>query len=389
MNIKNTKQPVCIVSVISDVYTDQRVWRTVSGLNELGYYTVIIGRQATHPKKYSFSDTVFYSVKHLNPLFSKGIGMYIFFNVLLFFHLFYLVFKHKKQKIVLYANDLDTLMPNYLIARLFGLPLVYDSHELFTEVPELQERKIKKRIWECVEKWIVPKLPGAITVSESIAKWYSEKYQVPFYVVRNISANVSPPHLKSRAELDLPESKKIIILQGTGINIQRGAKELVESMQYFNEDYLLLIIGGGDVIETLRKMVYSMHLENRVYIKNRMPANELYPYTANAQLGISIDKPTNLNYLYSLPNKLFSYINAHIPVLASPLPEVKKIIEQYEIGMCIENHSPEHIAEKIAEALNNPQYAVWKANTYRAAQDLNWEKEKEKFKSILQKHFNL
>ena len=383
------KQPVCIVSVISDVYTDQRVWRTVHVLNELGYYSIIIGRRSVYIEEHSFPDTPKYSIKHLNPWFSKGIGMYVFFNIYLFFYLFRVAFKYKKQKVVLYANDLDTLIPNYLIASLFHLSLVYDSHELFTEVPELQKRKLKKRMWECVEKWIVPKLAGAITVSESIAQWYTEKYKVPFYVVRNISSNVSPVCLKSRTELDIPENKKVIILQGTGINIQRGAEELVESMQYLNEDYLLLIIGGGDVMDLLKKIVRTLHLESRVYIKDRMPADELYHYTVNAQLGISIDKPTNLNYLYSLPNKLFSYIEAHIPVLASPLPEIKKIIQQYEIGMCIEHHAPEHIAEKIAEALNSPQYAVWKANTYKAAQDLNWKKEKMVLKSILQKHFNL
>lgn len=373
---------ICFISVISDAYTDQRILRTASVLSEMNYEIIILGRKTSKTTLFSLN-LQHYTIKLLQVPFKRGVGMYLFFNIQLFLQLLFFIIKNRKNKILLFANDLDTLLPNYIVSKIFRLQLIYDSHELFTEVPELQNRKIKKKIWETLEKWIVPKLPFAITVNESIAQWYQNKYNILFYVVRNISHIPQISSIKSREKIGLPIHKKIIILQGTGINIHRGAEELVEAMRYLNDDYLLLIIGGGDVIDILRQKVHDLKLDNKVIIKNRMPADELFHYTANANLGISIDKPNNLNYLYSLPNKIFSYINAHIPILASRLPEIEKIISKYQIGMFIDNHQPEHIANKIKEALHHPEYSIWKQNTYIANQDLQWDKEKEILKNLI------
>jgi hypothetical protein len=95
-----------------------------------------------------------------------------------------------------------------------------------------------------------------------------------------------------------------------------------------------------------------------------------------------------LNYLYSLPNKIFSYIQAHIPVLSTKLPEIEKIITHFNIGNFIENHQPEHIAEKIKESVHHKDYQLWKQNTYIAEKELSWEKEKQILKEIISTHFN-
>lgn len=107
-------------------------------------------------------------------------------------------------------------------------------------------------------------------------------------------------------------------------------------------------------------------------------------YTKCADLGISIDKNTNLNYEYSLPNKLFDYIHAGIPILASRLIEIEKIIKQYEIGYFIDEHNPMHIAQRIQECLLHPDYLKWKQNTKLAAEALNWEQEKQKLQQLIQ-----
>lgn len=379
------KKKLCIISVISDIYTDQRVLRSASALQELNYHCIIIGRKTK--KTFAFSHSLPFELHHIFPLFYKGIGMYVFFNLFLFFKIFFLILKHRTHQIILWSNDLDTLLPNYMLSKLFRLNIIYDSHEIFTEVPELQNRKFKKRIWELLEKSIVPKLPFAITVNESISQWYQKKYNITFHVLRNVSQIPNITQIKSKEELHLPKNKKIIILQGTGINIHRGAEELVQSMQYLTDDYLLLIIGSGDVIHTLKNLSQQLSLQHKIIFKDRMPAVELYHYTANADLGISIDKPNNLNYLYSLPNKIFSYIHAHIPILSSRLPEIEKIITTYNIGTFIENHNPAHIAEKIQHALSTNEYELWKQNTYKASEQLNWDKEKEILKNTIQQHF--
>jgi glycosyltransferase involved in cell wall biosynthesis len=309
-------------------------------------------------------------------LFEKGPLFYTCFNIRLFFFLLF------RRSDLLFSNDLDTLLPNYLISKLKNKPLVYDSHEYFTEVPELVNRKRIQSIWKRIERWIFPKLINVITVNDSIAALFEEQYGVRPVVVRNIAKHKPYDSVKTRNELGLPTHKKILILQGAGINIQRGAEEMVEAMQYI-EDALLLIVGGGDVIATLKEHVNELKLQEKIIFMPKQPYENLFNLTYNADIGLTLDKDTNINYRFSLPNKLFDYIQAGIPVIASPLVEVKKIIEQYEIGDFIPNHDPKEIANKINEVLANQELiAKWKKNVNFAASQLNWESEEYNLKKI-------
>jgi len=133
----------------------------------------------------------------------------------------------------------------------------------------------------------------------------------------------------------------------------------------------------------LKKMVTDLSLQNKVLFVPRQTPQNLSGYTANADIGLTIDKDTNINYRFSLPNKLFDYIYAGVPILATPLVEIKNIIEKYEIGLFIENHDPKHIAEKIGEMLSDEkQLALFKENTKKAAAELNWENEKKSLVEI-------
>ncbi|PJB58575.1 MAG: glycosyltransferase, partial [Bacteroidetes bacterium CG_4_9_14_3_um_filter_41_19] len=182
----------------------------------------------------------------------------------------------------------------------------------------------------------------------------------------------------TRKELGLPENKKILIMQGAGINVHRGAEEMVEAMQLI-ENTVLLIIGGGDVVGWLKKRVLELNISDKVIFKPRMPYADLMHYTTNADAGLTLDKGTNLNYRFSLPNKLFDYIQAGIPVIASPLPEIQKIIDTYQVGCYIPDHEPENMANKINEVIaDQEQMKIWKKNCSFASLELNWEKEEKK-----------
>jgi glycosyltransferase involved in cell wall biosynthesis len=313
-------------------------------------------------------------------LFTSGPLFYLFFNLRLFFQLLF------RKADLMISNDLDTLAPNFIVSRLKQIPLIYDSHEIFTEVPELTDQPLKKKIWKKVESLIIPRLNYCITVNESIAKWFYDNYQKEFLSVRNVPPSLSDTNnRRSRKELNLPEGKKIVLLQGAGININRGAEDLVEAMKFTDESIVLLIIGGGDVLGSLMEKSRNLTQCGKIIFKEKMPPTELRLYTQQSDLGVTIDKPGNLNYELSLPNKIFDYLHAGIPVIASRLKEVEKIIQKYNVGTFIEHHHPEHIAKKITEALNSSEYATWKKNTWLAGKENNWEMEQEKWRQLLEK----
>jgi glycosyltransferase involved in cell wall biosynthesis len=367
------------ISVTSDLVTDQRVRRAATALNEAGYEVVVVGRQLKNSSALSEKG---YQIVRFKLWFERGVMFYTAFNLRLFFFLLF------KKIDILLSNDLDTLLPNYLISKIKFIPLVYDSHEYFTEVPEIQHRPFVKTTWQAIERLTVPKLKYAYTVNNSIAKLYFDKYHIHFDVIRNVPikipfSTVSKEEL--RKELQLPKDSFIVILQGAGINIDRGAEEAVQSMKYV-QDVLLLIVGDGDVVSALKQTVKDEKLEDKVHFYPKQAMHELMRYTQAADLGLTLDKDTNLNYKFSLPNKIFDYIQAGIPILASNLPEIKNIIETYQIGEIILDHTPATIAKAIEEIkINSFQVTTWHNNLQRAQQELNWSHEKEKLIALFHK----
>jgi glycosyltransferase involved in cell wall biosynthesis len=361
------------VSVISELTTDQRVIRICTTLHEMGFDVTVIAR--------SFADSLplgnyIFKAKRIRCFFKKGFMQFAEFNTKLFFHLLF-----SKTDYFL-ANDLDTLVPNYIVSKLRRKKIFYDTHEYYTGVPELKDSPLKRKIWKSFEDWIFPKLEIVYTVNNSVKNVYQKEYRSEIKVIRNVpvSERINP--------IELPESWKgriILLMQGTGINVNRGGLELLESMQLLPGNYYLVYIGSGNQWNTIAEKRIEWNLESKVEMIHKLPPEELKRYTPLAHLGFSLDGFEDVNFLYNLPNKIFDYIHAGVPVIATAIPEVKNILESYQCGICCESQSPNEIAEQITDLMNDPLlYNQLKQNALIAARELCWENEKQKLISIYQ-----
>ncbi len=360
------KQKV-ILSVTNDLTSEQRVHKVCLFLKNAGFDVTMVGRKR---RKSLPLDKRSYNTRRLFLFFEQGPLFYAEYNLRLFFFLLF------KPADILVANDLDTLLANYWASKIKGSRLVHDSHEYYTGVPELEGRPFVQKVWKKIERAIFPKLKAVYTVNESIAKLYRDEYGVEVKVVRNfpLLVNRSGQHLKTKKELGLPESKKIVLYQGS-VNVDRGLLEAIEAMQ-FVEGAVLLIVGDGDILEEVKSRAKQLGLNEKVLFRKKVPFEELWHYTSHADLGISLDKDTNINYKFSLPNKIFDFVHAGVPVLASNLVEIRNIFSKYEIGLLSEDHNPRQIAEKMNFMLNDAgKRKVWAENAAHASKELCWQNE--------------
>jgi glycosyltransferase involved in cell wall biosynthesis len=361
----NSKKHITIL-VSNDLEHDQRVAKVCNTLIEMGFELTLVGRLLPDSKPFERP----YTIRRFRLPFRTGALFYAALNVRLFFYLLF------NKTDILVANDLDTLLPAYIVSRLRGKALVYDSHEYFTEAEGLTNRPAPKKVWLTVERFIFPKLKHVITVNNTIADIYRNLYGVPVEVVRNVPQLRSMNSFATRGKLHLPEDKRIVLLQGAYIDPDRGGMELALSMELL-DDTLLLIIGSGRDLDNIKREVAKRNLTDRVRFIPKLPFQELQHYTAVADVGVSLDKPVHLNYAYSLPNKLFDYIHAGLPVLVSDLPELKRIIEEYNVGVVVSKVEPREIAQSLRYMFNDELLTAWKKNALSAAQILNWQREQQ------------
>jgi len=353
--------------------TDNRVHKVAVSLQEMGFEPVLIGRLL--PESHTVDRD--YQTHRMKLLFRKGAMFYLEYNIRLFFHLL------KSNVDIFVSNDLDTLPANYLASRIKRKPLVYDSHEYFTEVPELIGRPVVKAIWTWLEKLLVPRVDAAYTVCDSIAEVYRDLYKVDFKVVRNlpVCSKVERPEHQEKSEAQT----KIILYQGA-LNLGRGVGPTIRAMQYL-EGAELWLAGDGDLTSDLKELVVEMKLESKVKFLGRLPLHQLYEITCQADLGISLEEDLGLNYRFALPNKLFDYIQAGVPVLVSNLPEMMHIVEYYQIGAIAETHERMELAELLRNALFNlEKRQIWNQNLLKASKELCWENEEKILKEVYSRY---
>ena len=364
------------LSVTNDLLAEQRVNKVALTLIKCGFEPILIGVKFKNTPNFENNN---YRTKRLKMFFRKSALFYAEYNIRLFFYLL------SKKAVFLIANDLDSLPANYLISKIKKITLVYDSHEYFTEVPELTNRKFVKVIWTFFEKKMLPKIKHSYTVCNLISEEYRKKYNIKMQVVRNmpICNKKEDSNNKPLINFDFIENRKVILYQGA-VNIGRGIEHVIKAMQFI-ENAIFVIIGDGDIKNDLEKLVSEKKLNDKVVFIGKIPFKDLIYYTKIANVGIILCENISKSYEFSLPNRIFDFIHSGIPILSSDLPERRKIFNEAEIGILTNNYDVKSLSKNINELLNNKNLIFMiKENMKILSKKYCWEIEEKKLIKIFQ-----
>jgi glycosyltransferase involved in cell wall biosynthesis len=328
----------------------------------------------------------------LNSIKNKIIKHTTFYNLYLFFA------KEVTSKNVsydfVYANDLPTLKPAYKIKQHFGCKLIYDSHEIYIETlnqffPE-KSKGIKKLIFNVnlflmrylgrkMERKLIKEVDSFVTVSHYVKKYFQNAYKF-----NNIQVIYNCPYkqvVNDKVSLhnlvNIPSDYRILLYQGV-LNQGRSLKKIAEAFKYIDEEIALVILGNGSLKKELQKLVIKEGLKNRIFFIDKVDASVLLNYTRSANAGIILQETEkNLSKKFGIANKLFEYMHAGIPFIATDAPENNLVLKKYKVGILIDNkHDVHEIAEAINQVINTP-IDEYRQDIAKAVAEYNWNNQEE------------
>ncbi len=347
----------------NDLLADQRMERIASSLHQR-FEVWLIGRGYPDSPPLPAQP---YRQTRLRCYFRSGKTFYIEYHLRLFF---FLLFQPKAN--VYAAVDLDTIMPCWFTARLFGRKVILDAHEWFTEVPEVERRPLIRKIWLAIEKLFVPRLDGMYTVSESIAHHYASTYMLPVAVIRNVP-KVLPADAVSFAS---PVNGPFILYQGA-VNEGRGLEQLIQAAPRLPMP--VVIAGSGDVFTALSQQAAQSPASTAIFFTGRLSPAQLRSLTKQAWLGINLLESRSKSYYFSLANKFFDYPMAGIPQLCMNFPEYQKINEACPVALLLSDIQPDTIADAINRLWDDMEkYSQLQVNCSLFSRTYHWGEEEKK-----------
>lgn len=289
-------------------------------------------------------------------------------------------FASREPARIYHAHDANTLLPAWLAARRAGARLVYDAHELETGRCFGGSRLagIYQRIWSWPERAFIRRADAVITVSGGIADELVRLYGIrrPIVIVNCPEWQKLNRSDRLRQELGIPSYLKVALYQGS-VTPGRGIEPFLEAVQRL-PNVAGVVLGDGLLLPELRRRVES-GLWQRVYLPGWIPRDDLLSYTASADVGVVLLQASCRNHYLALPNKLFEYLHGGIPVVGSDLPEIARIIREYDVGEVVNPDDPASIAEGLGRLLEDPvRYARARDGTVRVAAVYNWQREGDK-----------
>ncbi|HPU85843.1 MAG TPA: glycosyltransferase family 4 protein [Candidatus Latescibacteria bacterium] len=366
MNARNGGGIAVDMVVYNDLRHDARVFKEATSLIAAGYDVRVIGMETPRTAPLIGWEEVPFERLPVGTSDSLRIRYACFWR-----RAFGALMKRRAR--IIHAHDLDTLFPAWLAASLTRALLVHDAHELWVELPSLVGRPVVRAAWQGFAKTLIPRCDAVITVCEGIAEELRSRYGASAVVLRNLPKKIGPVEPAPIREMTgCPLSRVLVLYQGgflPGLGIERA----IDAMTFLPDAHLVLI-GAGPLRETMERRAAASPARERISFLDAVPFRDLPPYTAACDVGLFLGESAGLNLQLALPNKLFEYIAAGVPVVATGWPEIRRVVREYDVGVLVEPGCDlEAVANAIRTAASHRERLS--ANCVKAARELTWERE--------------
>lgn len=362
--------------MLNDFSNDSRVFKVSVSLRRLGYKPIVVAMQNGNlPSKECLSG---FNVERIR-LSSRSWFRWKPIQVLKYLEFLVRAFWRFRKVNAVHCNDLSAL-PIGLLIKLFGkkVHVVYDCHEYETETNGLKgiEKKLKKRL----EHFLIRYANEVCTVSDSIAGEYAKLYSIPKpRLVLNCPAYYEQPKRNLfRESLGIRADQTIFLYQG-GLSKGRGIELLLEAFSSLDSDRNVLVCMGYGPLDALIQEKAAE--QEAIFFHPAVSPDVLLNYTSSADYGVSFIEDSCLSYRYCLPNKMFEYLMAGLPVLTSNLFEMKRLVTAEGVGIVAEENTVEGF-RKAVEASLQQDYAAIQDNVFAARKKYCWEEQEKVLKEL-------
>lgn len=291
----------------------------------------------------------------------------------------------KSKANLFFAEDIYTLPFVLFAAKLKNVPVVYDSREVYSQLAGLVNKQHIQRLIVFIEKFCIRKVNLTMTTGHLDSAHIEKQYSIPpTFVMRNLplyTENILP--FDFRTHYNIPANKSLLLYQGAVLH-GRGLKVILPLLPSL-PDCVLIVVGGGEQAEYYKNEVERLRLQKQVIFHGKVSQVELLQFTAGADIGLALIENLSTSYYYALPNKMFEYIQAGVPSIASNFPQMQEIVDTYRTGLCVNPEDMGQITESVLHLISDKEkYGIIKENCRAAAKELSWENEFAKLLPILQ-----
>jgi len=364
--------------VLNNFVNDARVFKTSSSLSRKDHDVEIVAVHADgipeSETKYGFTVTrVKVTTKNFPKVRPVQLVKYFEFLVRVFF-------RYRNRVDVVHCNDLNAMPIGYLLKKFSRnkVKIVYDCHEYETERDGTSS--FEKKVLKFVEKYLIKFADSVITVSDSIARCYSEDYGIdkPKLVLNCPMLVEQNKYDLFRRILGIRPDQTIFLYQG-GLKGGRGIELILEAFSDLESDENVLVCMGYGPLESAIREKASDY--KTIFFHPAVSQDVLLDYTSSADYGILFYEDTCLNHRYCSPNKIFEYLMAGLPVLTSNLYEVRRLVESEGVGIVAQENTVASFREAVTDSLKQ-DYPAIQANVFSARKRYCWEEQEKVLKEV-------